>query len=531
MMKRAAHGLALLGLGIACSTPAEGPRSTEKTDHPLLAPSVRRLSVAELSAAASSLVGSHVDWNAALPPDARQNDFSRSLSQSVDATTLRQLDAAARQTAAQLDWSAVGLPACAASAVAGDMACAADVVAALASKAFRRAASETELAGLRTLFAAGAEAGTFRDGAELVVRALLGAPAFLYESALGAAEPGAGDFWLSDDELATQLAWLIAGQPPDGELVRAAIGGALRDGARRRQQALRLLQNPAARPLYRRFVEEWLGLHQLRSLAKAASVAPAFATEREAMLAETEAVIDDALMSSGGSLAQLFAGGYSIVPGELAPLYGIAPPAAGQRVSLEPLGRVGLLQQASFLATFAHEEESAPVLRGKAVLERLLCRKLPKPSELGIDLVLPAPDPTATTRQRFAGHAASPRCAGCHDALDGIGFTFENFDAVGRSRSEQSGQAIDTTGVVVIDGQDVPLADSVALARTLATSAELSACAARQVVRFAAGIDAPEVESDFVAATRSLPEAERGSIIGLLLAYTEGDWFARRAAP
>ena len=531
MMKRAAHGLALLGLGVACSTPAAGPSGNDKTAHSLLSPSVRRLSVAELSAAVSSLVGSNVDWSAALPPDARQNDFSRSLSQSVDATTLRQLDAVARQAAARLDWSAEDLPACASSAVVGDTACAADVVAALASKAFRRAASDTELLGLRALFAAGTEGATFRDGAELVVRALLVAPAFLYESSLGAVEPAADGFLLSDDELGNQLAWLIAGQPPDGELVRAAARGELRDGARRRQQALRLLQNPAARSLYRRFVEEWLGLHQLRSLAKAASVAPEFASEREAMLAETEAVIDDALMSSGGSLAQLFAGGYSIVPGELAALYGIAPPVAGQRVSLEPLGRVGLLQQASFLATFAHEDESAPVLRGKAVLERLLCRRLPKPSELGIDLVLPAPDPTATTRQRFARHAASPRCAGCHDELDGVGFTFENFDAVGRSRSEQSGHAIDTTGVVVIDGQDVPLVDSVALARTLAASTELSACAARQLVRFAAGVDAPEVENDFVAATRSLPEAERGSIVGLLLAYTEGDWFAWRAAP
>jgi hypothetical protein len=248
------------------------------------------------------------------------------------------------------------------------------------------------------------------------------------------------------------------------------------------------------------------------------------------MLRETEAVIDDTLMTSGGSLAQLFAGGYSIVPSELAELYGMAPPT-GQRVALEQLGRVGLLQHASFLATFAHEDESAPVLRGKAVLERLLCRKLPKPSELGIDLVQPLPDPTATTRQRFARHAESQRCSGCHGALDGIGFTFENFDAVGRARTEQAGQAIDTTGVVTLDGRDVELADSVTLARTLAASEELSRCAARQVVRFAAGGDALEVEDAFVEAARGLPDAERGSIVGLLLAYVEGDWFAWRAAP
>lgn len=530
-MKRLALGAALVMLGVACSTPAAKPDDSGAPAQHLLAPSVRRLSVAELNTAASALVGSRVDWTAALPPDARQNDFSRSLSQSVDASTLRQLDEAAQQAALRLDLSGEGIPACAGSALAVDTSCAAELVTALTNKAFRRAASEAELARLRALFAAGVEGGSFRDGAEVVVRALLSSPAFLYETSLGAAEPAGRSSVLSDDELSRQLAWLVAGRPPDTELTRSAAAGELRDGARRRQHALRLLKDPAARALYRRFVEEWLGLYQLRSLAKSSSVAPNFATEREAMLHETEAVIDDALMTSGGSLAQLFAGSYSIVPSELAELYGIAPPAADQRVSLEALGRVGLLQHSSFLATFAHEDESAPVLRGKAVLERLLCRKLPKPSELGIDLVLPAPDPTATTRQRFARHAASARCAGCHDALDGVGFTFENFDAVGRLRTQQAGQAIDTTGTVSIDGQDVQLTDSVALARTLAASTELSECAARQLVRFAAATVAPEVEDDFVAATRALPDQERGSIVGLLLAYVEGDWFARRTAP
>lgn len=530
-MKSSAHGVALVALVVGCSTPAATSDGTGIEAQHLLAPSVRRMSVAELGAAASALVGSDVDWTTELPPDARQNDFSRSLSQAVDPSTLRQLDDVARRAAAQFDLTGEGVPACARSAVAADTSCAAELVSALARRAFRRAASEAELASLRALFAAGAQDGNFLDGVELVVRALLSSPTFLYETSLGAAEPATHRLALSDDELSRQLAWLVGGRPPDTELGRAAAAGELREGALRRRQALRLLRDPASRSLYRRFVEEWLGLYQLRSLAKASSVAADFVTEREAMLQETEAVIDDALVTSGGSLAQLFAGGYSIVPAELAELYGIAPPGAGQRVSLEGLGRVGLLQQSSFLATFAHEDESAPVLRGKAVLERLLCRKLPKPSELGIDLVLPAPDPTATTRERFARHAASPRCSGCHDALDGVGFTFENFDAVGRSRTRQAGQAIDTTGKVSIDGQDVRLDDSLGLARTLAASAELSECAARQLVRFAAATEAPDVESDFVEATRGLPDTERGSIVGLLLAYIEGDWFAWRAVP
>lgn len=528
-MMRGAVGLALGCWLVACSTPSTpGDEQPAATSSQLLAPSLRRLSVAELSEVASSLVGAPVELAASLPPDARQHDFSRSLTQSVDVLTLKQLNEAARSAADRLDLAATGGPPCAASAPAGDVSCKAALVTHLASRAFRRAPTAAELANLGSVFDAGAAGGGFRDGAALVVRALLGSPSLLYETAFGSAASG-GASLLSDEELAEHLAWLVGGMPPDTELERAALAGELRAGTRRRSQALRLLRNPNARSLYRRFVEEWLGLNRLRSLAKSSAVSPDFTELRGPMLAETEALVDDALTSTGGSLSQLFAGGYSLVPAQLADLYGIAAPAPGARVSLTKLGRFGLLQQASFLATYAHEDESAPVLRGKAVLERLLCRQLPKPAELGIDLVLPPPDPAATTRERFARHAESARCAGCHEALDGAGFTFENFDAVGRARASESGKPIDTSGHLWLDGQERALADSAELAVALAGSEELAVCTARQLVRFAAAREATAVEDDFVQATRGLPDGERRSIVGLLLAYVAGDWFAWRA--
>ncbi|MES1182576.1 MAG: DUF1588 domain-containing protein [Myxococcales bacterium] len=517
----------------ACSAsgPEEQPAAHASTRAAqLLAPSLRRLSVAELSAAASSLVGKDVDLAKALPADARQHDFSRSLTQSVDALTLKQLVAATRDVAERLELTSPTLPACARDALADDQACQAQLLTSLATEAFRRAPNEGELSSLHAIFEIGAAGASFRDGAVLVVRALLGSPELLYETALGLTTDGAR-VSLNGDELASQLSWLVGGAPPDAELRRAASEGELRLGPERRRQALRLLQNSAARSLYRRFVEEWLGLTRLRSLAKASSVAPDFMELREPMLHETESVIDDAFVTTGGAFQQLFAGGYSIVPSELSGLYGIAATGADQRVSLGKLGRVGLLQQASFLATFAHEDESAPVLRGKAVLERLLCRQLPKPGELGIELVLPPPNPDATTRERFALHAQQPRCAACHELLDGVGFTFENFDAVGRGRASEAGKPVDTTGHLLLDGQDLPLRDSAELSLALAGSQELAECAARQVVRFAAGLDATAVEDDFVRATRSLAEPERGSIVGLFLAFVEGDWFAWRARP
>ena len=514
----------MLTLLAACSQEAE-ERQPEPQSAVLLQPSVRRLSLSELERGAEDVLGMELDWSSQLPPDARQHDFSRSLTQSVDAVTLTQLYDAVASAANVLELSSSAFPTCAASA--SDGACADEVVAQLATRAFRRSPAVAELAKLRALFDTATTSGSFRDGVVLVARALLGSPQFLYDTALGAANNGnAAENRLSDAELASQLAWLVSGAPPDAELLAAA--GTLRSGAERLKQAQRLLGKSESRYLYRRFVEEWLGLEKLGDLAKSSSVVTDFPTLRGAMLQETDAVVDDVLINANGSIEALFAGSFSLVPPGLAPFYGIETPKAAQRVSLARLGRVGLLQHASFLATFAHEDESAPVLRGKAVLERLLCRPSVKPSELGINVVLPAPDPGATTRERFAVHASQPACSGCHEALDGIGFTFENFDAVGRWRDAESGKPIVSTGHAVIDGEELDFADSAELSRALAKSEELSECAARHVVRFAAGEASEAVENDFVARTRRLPAEDRGALTGLLLAYVQGDWFAKR---
>ena len=52
---------------------------------------------------------------------------------------------------------------------------------------------------------------------------------------------------------------------------------------------------------------------------------------------------------------------------------------------------------------------------------------------------MPEVDPNATTRERFAQHTANPVCAGCHQYIDGVGFGFERFDAVGRWRDTENG--------------------------------------------------------------------------------------------
>jgi hypothetical protein len=51
-----------------------------------------------------------------------------------------------------------------------------------------------------------------------------------------------------------------------------------------------------------------------------------------------------------------------------------------------------------------------------------------------------------TLRQRMEQHRANPACAACHKLMDPLGLALENYDAVGRWRTKDAGQDIDTTG-------------------------------------------------------------------------------------
>jgi hypothetical protein len=119
-----------------------------------------------------------------------------------------------------------------------------------------------------------------------------------------------------------------------------------------------------------------------------------------------------------------------------------------QRIELpEGSHRGGLLGMSAVLEISSHPHRTSPVLRGKWLLETILGTPPPPPPAN-----VPKLDETtsekvpATLRERLAQHRANEVCANCHSRIDPLGFALENYDVLGRWRTEEAGKPIDAKG-------------------------------------------------------------------------------------
>jgi hypothetical protein len=120
--------------------------------------------------------------------------------------------------------------------------------------------------------------------------------------------------------------------------------------------------------------------------------------------------------------------------------------------------RRGLLGKGAILMATSHAHRTSPVLRGKWVLENIIgVSPAPPPDDVPALNDEERPEKPRSVRETLEAHRASPVCASCHRVLDPIGFSLENFDAVGAWRVRDGGtlgDEIDASGQLV-DGTKV----------------------------------------------------------------------------
>ena len=108
--------------------------------------------------------------------------------------------------------------------------------------------------------------------------------------------------------------------------------------------------------------------------------------------------------------------------------------------------RGGLIGQASVLTVTANGVDTSPVVRGVWLLENILGTP-PNPPPPDVEPLDPDIRGAGTIREQIVKHRNNPACATCHNKIDPLGFALENFDAIGRFRSNYRGRGkIDPSG-------------------------------------------------------------------------------------
>ena len=340
-------------------------------------------------------------------------------------------------------------------------ACARQILSSLARRAYRRAVTENDIQGLMEFYKQGQLEGGFETGIQFALERLLVSPDFLFriEQDPRNAEPDSM-YPVTDTELASRLSFFLWSSLPDDELLDLVERGELRDPGVLETQVKRMMIDSRSSGFIENFVGQWLYLRNLDGIYPDPAAFPEFDENlREAFQRETELFIDDQIRSDR-SLRELLSADYTYVNERLAEHYGI-PKIYGNRyrkVILEGAERGGLFGHGSLMMVTSYPNRTSPVLRGKFVLENLLGGPPPEPPPNVPALETSNDGKQLTMREAMAMHRENPACRVCHAAMDPIGFSLENYDAVGKWRTQFAGQAIDASGLLpdgnTFDGPD-----------------------------------------------------------------------------
>jgi len=284
----------------------------------------------------------------------------------------------------------------------------------------------------------------FEEAMAEVLATALASPEFLYLTPRRSLEGGnAGQSRIDELAFASRLAVFLWASLPDEELMQLAEVGKLREPAILTAQVSRMLEDPRSKRFSRLFVDQWLGLERINSVAHLNDGAL-----REAMLAEPVALFEEVL-KSGGSVMDFIDCNYAMLNERLAAHYQI-PNIYGpdfRKVSItRQTNRGGLLTCAAMLTINSDGKDSHPVKRGVWLLQRILHDPPPPPPPNVPQVDLTDPEILKMTlKERIENHRNQPACASCHSRIDPWGVAFENYDALGVFRTSIKDRPVDAT--------------------------------------------------------------------------------------
>ncbi len=364
-----------------------------------------------------------------------------------------------------------------------DAAQAREILQRFAERAFRRPPQSNEVERLVGLFEAETKAGeAFVPALKSALVAVLCSKDFLF---LVEGSPDRTGTVLTDWELASRLSYFLWSTMPDERLFGLARTNSLHRPEILRGEVARMLADPRSESFARGFPRDWLQLRHIGMFAPDKSLYPEYDAHLEKSLAAEGTGYFEEMLRGNLGLREFLDSDWTLLNARLAEHYGIAGVEGDsfRKVALKPEDhRGGLLTQAGILGLTSDGRRHRPVHRGKWVLETLFNRP-PPPPPANVKPIEPTPSskPKATLRMKLDAHKSDETCAACHRKIDPFGLAFENYDAIGRWRTEESvkdgagaNPPVDASGKLP-DGR--PFANAAELKRLLAADADRFAAA------------------------------------------------------
>ncbi|MFC5455777.1 DUF1592 domain-containing protein [Prosthecobacter fluviatilis] len=283
-------------------------------------------------------------------------------------------------------------------------------------------------------------AKTPEQAVKRVVLFTLKSPQFLYPELREADKP-------DDFAYASRLALTLWDSIPDKRLIQAAAAGKLRTPEQIRAEAQRMLSDPRTKAKLHGFFHQWLELERAEGNIKDMKLFPGF---DESVLADLREslfeFLDQVVWSPQSDYRQLLQADYLLLNDRLGKFYG--KPVQGsdfQRVTFDPNQRAGVVTHPYLLASLATSRATSPIHRGVFLTRNIVGLSL-RPPPMAVTFDESHFNPKLTMREKITELTKNNACMSCHSTINPLGFSLENYDAIGRWRTQDNNKPVNAVG-------------------------------------------------------------------------------------
>lgn len=279
-------------------------------------------------------------------------------------------------------------------------------------------------------------AKTPEQAVKRIVLFTLKSPHFLYPDLRETEQP-------TDYDVASRLALTLWDSIPDRKLAQAAAEGKLKTREQVQAHAWRMINDARTKAKLHGFFHHWLELEHAENTAKDPKAFPGFndvvlADLRESLLK----FIDEVVWSEKSDYRELLKADYVLLNERLGKFYG--QPVKGtdfQRVSFDPKQRAGVVTHPYLLSSLAYSKQTSPIHRGVFLTRNIVGISLKAPP-MAVAFDESHFNPSLTMREKITELTRNNSCMSCHSTINPLGFSLENFDAIGRWRTQDNNKPV-----------------------------------------------------------------------------------------